>query len=434
MSYGLFIKVYAGYGHFNTLDQILRVIQVRDVESEVSDRSLSEAISRTMTHSSRQAVSSFNKLIDTFGDRALNSLEDIDQSILRDFIANGSDADQAKLRSKLANYLDDANTADEELTVEEIEQALDTLSETANFEALEIVTDNLSEQQIRNVEGDVVTQVISNIVHAETDAGVITDAVRDIVETFGENVPAHAIEIAIDQLSTSENESGLRAIVDNLSEGMIEQIDARFVDLLGRWGFDLNGNNDSVADQLLDAANAEDFDALAEVVDNASATDLANLDRDTVNNLADQGIKIGADGHDFLYTNDTLILGGDGNDVVISRSDDVHLYGGDGSDTLYGGNGADTFVFKAGEEGTDRIWQFNSSQGDKIDLSDYLDGRNISQDAIDDFVSIREEGRDTIVSVRVEDGGTQDIARLSFARGEATLDDIVTTTLPTDIV
>lgn len=70
-------------------------------------------------------------------------------------------------------------------------------------------------------------------------------------------------------------------------------------------------------------------------------------------------------GADKLYGNagnDTL-LGGTGNDT---------LQGGAGADKLYGGTGADTFLFKLTSESTatvrDTVFDFNRTQGDKIDL------------------------------------------------------------------
>ena len=60
-----------------------------------------------------------------------------------------------------------------------------------------------------------------------------------------------------------------------------------------------------------------------------------------------------------------------GNDVLI---------GGDGDDLLTGGTGADVFRFNSGDEGTtaspafDVIEDFNTAEGDVLDLSDMLVG------------------------------------------------------------
>jgi CshA-type fibril repeat protein len=76
---------------------------------------------------------------------------------------------------------------------------------------------------------------------------------------------------------------------------------------------------------------------------------------------------IGGDGDDILFGqggNDTL-EGGKGNDILI---------GGTGDDTLTGGAGADTFVWLKGDTGSDTITDFKHSEGDKLDLSDLLQG------------------------------------------------------------
>lgn len=65
--------------------------------------------------------------------------------------------------------------------------------------------------------------------------------------------------------------------------------------------------------------------------------------------------------------NDTLI-GGGGDDTLIGGNGDDTLIGGNGNDTLTGGADADRFVF-ASLTGIDTITDFNSSEGDKIQIS-----------------------------------------------------------------
>jgi Ca2+-binding RTX toxin-like protein len=75
----------------------------------------------------------------------------------------------------------------------------------------------------------------------------------------------------------------------------------------------------------------------------------------------------GGSGNDSLF-------GGDGNDWIEGGAGNDLLSGDRGRDTLFGGSGADTFKFNTGDSGNtlataDRIMDFLSSQGDKIDLS-----------------------------------------------------------------
>ncbi|WLH90732.1 type I secretion C-terminal target domain-containing protein [Pseudomonas sp. FP453] len=84
---------------------------------------------------------------------------------------------------------------------------------------------------------------------------------------------------------------------------------------------------------------------------------------------------LGGAGNDILFGqggNDTL-NGGAGNDILV---------GGKGNDILTGGAGADTFVWLKGDTNTsggfDRITDFKHSEGDKLDLSDLLQGNTDS--------------------------------------------------------
>jgi Ca2+-binding RTX toxin-like protein len=74
------------------------------------------------------------------------------------------------------------------------------------------------------------------------------------------------------------------------------------------------------------------------------------------------------------YSSDVILFGRGGNDS---------LNGGAGNDTLIGGAGADTFVFLPGG-GHDTITDFNSSQGDLIDLQAFenLNFENLTIDVV----------------------------------------------------
>ncbi|MFC4862854.1 Ig-like domain-containing protein, partial [Pseudomonas sp. MAHUQ-62] len=102
----------------------------------------------------------------------------------------------------------------------------------------------------------------------------------------------------------------------------------------------------------------------------------------------------GGDGNDILYGqggNDQLI-GGNGNDILFGGTGIDTLTGGKGSDTLWGGAGADTFVWKAGDAGStgspdlDVVKDFKMSEGDKLNLSDLLQGETSA--TIDNFLKL----------------------------------------------
>jgi serralysin len=86
----------------------------------------------------------------------------------------------------------------------------------------------------------------------------------------------------------------------------------------------------------------------------------------------------GDDGGDIVYGNlgndtcdggsgDDLIRGGQGDDVCTGDDGNDWISGDRGSDTMTGGTGADTFHSFSGA-GTDIVTDFNSAEGDKVQL------------------------------------------------------------------
>ncbi|VVO85359.1 hypothetical protein PS732_02061 [Pseudomonas fluorescens] len=97
---------------------------------------------------------------------------------------------------------------------------------------------------------------------------------------------------------------------------------------------------------------------------------------------------LGGTGNDILFGsggNDWLD-GGKGNDILLGGTGNDTLIGGQGNDILIGGSGADTFVWKAGDTGSDVIKDFKAAEGDRIDLRDLLQGETGS--TIDNFLKI----------------------------------------------
>ncbi|PWB29585.1 large adhesive protein, partial [Pseudomonas sp. SDI] len=120
---------------------------------------------------------------------------------------------------------------------------------------------------------------------------------------------------------------------------------------------------------------------------------------------------LGGDGNDILFGqggNDYLdggrgndiLLGGTGNDTLLGGEGNDILIGGKGDDTLTGGSGADTFVWKAGDTGKDVIKDFNPTAGDRLDLSDLLQGEKAS--TIDNFLKITTVNGESTLQVSSE--------------------------------
>ncbi|HSC82698.1 MAG TPA: tandem-95 repeat protein, partial [Pseudomonas sp.] len=81
------------------------------------------------------------------------------------------------------------------------------------------------------------------------------------------------------------------------------------------------------------------------------------------------------------------LLGGDGDDILI---------GGTGVDMLTGGIGHDTFVWSAGDIGSDTIKDFKLGE-DQIDLSDLLQGEQNAAD-LTSYIKVSSNGSDLLIS------------------------------------
>jgi Ca2+-binding RTX toxin-like protein len=97
----------------------------------------------------------------------------------------------------------------------------------------------------------------------------------------------------------------------------------------------------------------------------------------------------GNSGNDEIYGHgkSDFLLGNGGNDVLEGRNAPDTLYGGGGddtlnggsgndllngdvgSDTLTGGSGGDTFQFKVGNAGVDTVTDFDTAEGDKVEIT-----------------------------------------------------------------
>ncbi|MBS7598756.1 retention module-containing protein [Pseudomonas sp. RC2C2] len=122
-------------------------------------------------------------------------------------------------------------------------------------------------------------------------------------------------------------------------------------------------------------------------------------------------ILIGGDGNDILFGqggNDYLdggkgndiLLGGTGNDTLLGGEGNDILIGGKGDDIMTGGSGADTFVWKAGDTGKDVIKDFKAAEGDRLDLSDLLQGEKAS--TIDNYLKITTVNGESTLQVSSE--------------------------------
>lgn len=136
-------------------------------------------------------------------------------------------------------------------------------------------------------------------------------------------------------------------------------------------------------------------------------------------------------GNDRLDGNDgdDLLHGGSGGDTLYGHDGNDILIGGTERDTLYGGTGADTFVFELADRGIppydyDTITDFNSTEGDVIDISNLLSQYNPLDDAISAFVRFTPTWNATLLEVDVDgaEASVYGFATVAYIQGVTNLD------------
>jgi Ca2+-binding RTX toxin-like protein len=111
-----------------------------------------------------------------------------------------------------------------------------------------------------------------------------------------------------------------------------------------------------------------------------------------------------------------VLLGGAGNDILV---------GGPGNDTLEGGTGADTFMWHNGDQGTvttpahDHIMDYDTTQGDSLDLRDLLSGVS-SDNNLHDNITISSDGTDTTISIHADGAPAQVVQEITLHGVDAT--------------
>jgi Ca2+-binding RTX toxin-like protein len=103
----------------------------------------------------------------------------------------------------------------------------------------------------------------------------------------------------------------------------------------------------------------------------------AGSGRDTVVGYSGDETNYGEGGNDHLY-------GGGGEDAISGGSGEDFIQGGDGEDDLWGGDDADTFHFAAGDDGVDRLHDFDPTEdklsfGDGYFMEQHLGGFDVSE-------------------------------------------------------
>lgn len=177
---------------------------------------------------------------------------------------------------------------------------------------------------------------------------------------------------------------------------------------------------------------------------NGNDTVLGGEGDDTIDGRAGHDTILGGDGNDTIYGKNGRdnLYGGDGDDHLYGGSastsrDTLYggsgrdvLVGGDGNNIIYGGLGADVFVLTAKSAGSsDQIHDFRHEEGDRIDISEFLDSAAPQEFSMADFVQITYETNNakSVVWIDADGAGTlMDYEKHSIfhnLEAEITLDD-----------
>ena len=150
----------------------------------------------------------------------------------------------------------------------------------------------------------------------------------------------------------------------------------------------------------------------------AGNTIIGNSANNTLYGMAEHDVLDGGDGNDLIYGDAVSAVATDGNDVLKGGNGADRLFGGggadflwggDGADTMTGGTGADVFVFEGANafNNVDIIADFNTSQGDIIDITSLLTGYDPLTSVITDYVLIETSGSNSTLKVDRDGAGTE---------------------------
>ena len=335
-----------------------------------------------------------------------------------------------------------------------VANVMETFSRNGNWEALDAVTDYLTDtQKFDLAQMNLVQMTLTNIANHDQwytteDDAAIADVVRnfaskfeskmtdifpiaDVIEAFAHNGNFAALDAATDYLTTTQK----------FDLAQTAQVRGAFVSLVNHDQWYTTEDDALIGSAVRDFASKFEskmtdtlqiFEALenadhtgnlyieAAIFDNMSSTQFSNLpqngnswmENSTFGTFSSNNISgtTGADKVHGLGGNDTIngldgddILFGDaGNDILIGGLGDDILIGGIGADKLTGGENSDTFILDALGKGVDTITDFNSSEGDILDLSAILTDFDNITDAISAFVQTRISGENSVISVDID--------------------------------
>ncbi|MDA0129187.1 VWA domain-containing protein, partial [Vibrio sp. MarTm2] len=188
------------------------------------------------------------------------------------------------------------------------------------------------------------------------------------------------------------------------------------------------GDDILLGDLIEFGTNEQGLSAIQSHVASQTGQDISTVDAEDIHNYVKDNIQE----FDQSHTGDKsdVLDGGKGDDILFGHGGSDTLDGGEGKDILVGGLGndiltggddADIFMWTEMESSTDRVTDFNVSEGDSIDVSDLfedLSNDDISQ-LLTDLGSGDFHGQVGDVSITVTDD--QSTSHLTIVKGGQTL-------------
>ncbi|QSX34059.1 VCBS domain-containing protein [Shewanella avicenniae] len=199
------------------------------------------------------------------------------------------------------------------------------------------------------------------------------------------------------------------------------------IHLSGIAGQGFSAIHDYVANAL-NQASVSDLDIQQYILGHTAEFDISGVNDqgDVLNGGSGSDVIFGQGGNDIIDggANSDVLLGGEGNDL---------LYGGQGNDILTGGSGIDTFVWVAGDTGTDVITDFSISEGDKLDISDLLQWNG--SDDLGSYLGFIVDQANSTVTIEIDadaDGHVDQSIVLNGVNMSGTDNDVINSLLSSD--
>lgn len=117
---------------------------------------------------------------------------------------------------------------------------------------------------------------------------------------------------------------------------------------------------------------------------------------DSARSSAGRTIKAASSGVALGQEHSYVILGGAGADRLVGGTASDIIIGGRGNDSLRGNGGADLFVVGAADFGNETVEDFNTSEGDALDISRVLQGSSLQ---ITNYVQINIAGSNSVLAI-----------------------------------